>query len=250
MHVLPEPRLPEHAVSHVLIAGSQPEIYKRLRALGLQVFETLVDMRLPTPVAAHPDMQLFDFGYGHMFGIKGSPLKKILADISVHYWETEGEPGRIYPKDVLCNGFVLNQVLYGNLKAIDSRILSAANARSIRLQHVSQGYAACSVCIVDKQSIITADASIANAAEKNGIAVLQIDAGGILLPGYDTGFIGGCCGKLSDTAMAFTGDLCSHPNGVEIQNFLHRRSIQVVTLTDKPLLDIGGIIPLGTYISS
>lgn len=114
----------------------------------------------------------------------------------------------------------------------------------ITLVPVNQGYAKCSVCAVDERSIITQDPSIAQAAKRHGLNVLKIQAGRILLPGYDTGFIGGCSGLLGRKLLAFTGSLGAHPDGEWIKEFLHSRGVEPLELTDGPLYDVGSILPL------
>ena len=74
--------------------------------------------------------------------------------------------------------------------------------------------------------------------------MLLIQPGHIQLPGYDTGFLGGCCGKLAADKLAFTGQLDLHPDGQRIQSFLEQRGVTAVELTTGPLIDVGGIVPL------
>ena len=77
--------------------------------------------------------------------------------------------------------------------------------------------------------------------------MLLIEAGSIQLPGYDTGFIGGCCGKLSPDKMAFTGSLKNHPSGTRIQIFLREHGVTPLELCQGPLIDVGVIIPLAEF---
>ena len=82
------------------------------------------------------------------------------------------------------------------------------------------------------------------ALRTKGFAVLLIRPGHIALPGYDTGFIGGCCGKLAPDKLAFAGALSSHPDGERMREFLHSRCVAPVELRESPLVDVGGILPL------
>ena len=74
--------------------------------------------------------------------------------------------------------------------------------------------------------------------------MLLIRPGWIKLPGYNTGFLGGSCGKLSPDKLAFTGQLSSHPDGKAIRAFLEQRGVAAVELSHGPLVDTGGILPL------
>ena len=80
-------------------------------------------------------------------------------------------------------------------------------------------------------------------------AVLRIDAlyiseRAIRLDGYDWGLIGGCCGLIDKNVLAFTGALDSLESGGLIRDFLSSHGVTPVELTNRPMLDIGGILPL------
>ncbi|MEG2073800.1 MAG: hypothetical protein RRY54_03445, partial [Angelakisella sp.] len=77
-----------------------------------------------------------------------------------------------------------------------------------------------------------------------GIDTLLCGGGDILLPNYDTGFIGGCCGLISSNQLAFTGNLNYYRYGGEVLEFLEKHKVSPIYLTDGKLLDIGGILPL------
>ena len=107
-----------------------------------------------------------------------------------------------------------------------------------------QGYARCSVCVVDENSIITADRGIAAAARKNGIDVLMIRPGFIALDGFPYGFIGGAAFKIAADILSFTGTLDRHPDKAAIEDFLSAKKIKPVYITHYPIFDIGGALPV------
>ena len=74
--------------------------------------------------------------------------------------------------------------------------------------------------------------------------MLKIRPGYIDLPGFDYGFIGGASFKISDTKLAFTGRLDSHPDAELITEFASLHNVDIVYITDKPAFDIGGVIPI------
>jgi len=236
-------RLPDKPVFHAIVSGQYDEISLALHSLGINPILTPEDMRLPVDLRYHADMQLCPVGKS-TFVLKNSALCFILASFGIYVRETEIEPGKIYPTDVLCNGLVWDGFFLGNPKTIDSSIKAEVVHLNLDLINVRQGYAACSTVLVDSQSAITADKGIANSLEKAGIQVLTIVPGYISLPGYNYGFIGGCCGKLGPNLMGFTGKLSSHPDGQRIHNFLKARQIEIVELSNKELMDIGGIVPV------
>ena len=65
-----------------------------------------------------------------------------------------------------------------------------------------------------------------------------------MLPGYDTGFVGGCCGLIDKGLLAFTGSIEKFHQGERIIDFLQQHGIRFCSLTDGPMRDIGGILPL------
>ena len=110
--------------------------------------------------------------------------------------------------------------------------------------NIAQGYAKCSVCVVDGRSVITADRGIAKAALSAGLDVLTVTPGYIELEGFDCGFIGGASFKLAPDVMAFTGTLDGHPDRDAIISFLAVRGIKPLFLTGRPAFDIGSALPL------
>ena len=66
----------------------------------------------------------------------------------------------------------------------------------------------------------------------------------ITLEGYDHGFIGGSCGKISSDTLAFAGRIPSTGFGELLKSTLEDLGIAYVELTDSSLRDVGGIVPL------
>ena len=140
--------------------------------------------------------------------------------------------------------------------------------------NVSQGYAKCSTCVVGEDAIITYDRGIAKAADAAGMDVLVIEPGHVDLPGYDTGFIGGASGLVTDLRthadhhgvsaqdlpapdatqpapaappapsqiLVFNGDLSAHPDYRAIIDFASEHGVGVKFFADWKLTDIGSII--------
>ena len=93
-----------------------------------------------------------------------------------------------------------------NHKTISRQAQQLLDIRGYHPIFVTQGYANCSVAVVDERWIITADCGIARACRAAGLDVLQI-CPGFIRSGMVLGFIGGCCGKLGADQLAFTGRL-------------------------------------------
>lgn len=242
--ILKRPRLPEKVVSTVLVSREYPWLKETLKNYGVIAATTERDNRLPQPVGFHPDLQICPFPFGRMFVLKENPSAAALRSLGISVTETCAEPGDRYPQDVLCGGFVWGNYLVGNPKAIDTAIQKEASQQSLQLLPVRQGYAACSTVLVNERCAITADNGLERALTSYGFEVLLIQPGHIVLPGYDTGFIGGCYGKLSPNELVFTGQLIRHPDGARILDFLENQKVSVIELREGPLVDVGGIVPL------
>ena len=185
---------------------------------------------LPSPLCSHPDMSAVNV-YGKVFS--SGELAKFLdcADTSEKF-------GEKYPKDVLFNGFTLCHRLFCNEKSFSKTVIAFAKECGYGIVNVKQGYAKCSTLVLGDKGIITADSSIANAASKV-CKVLRINEGGILLPPYDYGFIGGASFVIGSTVYFF-GDIRSHKNCNEILEFVSECGFSAISLSDEPLFDCGG----------
>lgn len=153
-------------------------------------------------------------------------------------------PGSSYPDNVLLNGLFLDGKLYGKMSAIDPVVLDYCTAERIPVVNVNQGYARCSTLIINEHAVITADLSISNALKNNGVEVLRITPGHILLEGYDYGFIGGA-GFCDGESVIFFGDISRHPDYQLIRTFCEKqhRTIRVIC-KENPLTDIGGVVEI------
>ena len=128
-----------------------------------------------------------------------------------------------------------------NPKCIDGSLADQLKNNGFEPILVKQGYAGCSICKVSDNAIITADQSIANKLNEAGIDLLEIKSGNIALPGYDTGFIGGCSFCDNDNVY-FYGDIDKHPDGNQILQFIEKHGKHTVCLHSDTLIDIGGFV--------
>lgn len=147
-----------------------------------------------------------------------------------------------YPHDAQLNFCIVNDKLIYNSKTAAESIVGGLEVNT-RIP-VNQGYTKCSVCVVDEQSIITADKMIAQAAELSGMNVLLINEPFVALDGFEYGFIGGASFKISADEIAFTGQITDSDIRNKIEAFLHSRKIKPIYLTDNKIFDIGSAIPL------
>ncbi len=103
---------------------------------------------------------------------------------------------------------------------------------------VKQGYANCSICQVDENSIITSDLGLAKTLEKYSLDVLKIEAGHIDLFDFNYGFIGGASGIYLDKVVFF-GSISQHPDYLKIKKFIEKKGKKIVELSSEKLRDYG-----------
>ena len=152
------------------------------------------------------------------------------------------KPGKNYPENILLNCLYHNNKLYGKLSATDSLVREYCRENNIETVNVNQGYTRCSTLVVNEKAVITADKSIEKGMKNNGVEVLLISAGNIVLEGFDYGFIGGASFSDNNT-IYFFGDITKHPDYNKIKEFTskHNSIIEILCKT-QPLTDIGGAV--------
>lgn len=238
------PNLPTSAVTDVVISGEYSYIKSELNKLGVSTITTQPSLCLPFYERYHPDMQFSYYKKGNAVINQNTPiLADKLAGIGVKLNYTYSSNLREYPYTIYYNHIVMDDFLICNVKYTDKYVYNYCCLNDFKIINAKQGYTKCSTAIVSNNAIITADTGIYNSC-KNYLDVLKIDSGFISLYGYDYGFIGGCCGKLDKDILAFTGKVSDHKNYNDIKAFLNNHSINILELSNKPLVDIGSIIPI------
>lgn len=228
----------------VLVSGEDESFCLWLEKHGISVIKTKKDERLPKPVMFHSDMQVLVFPKtGKRFILKNCPTMEQFEKYTLS--ETLFDPQPKYPYDTLCNAKIVGKYVICNPKTIDPTILDYINdIGTYEIVPVKQGYTGCSVCKVSECAVITADVGIARALKETELEVLLIEPGRISLPGYDTGFIGGCSGLIQPDTLVLTGELKFHPNGSAIKALCCKEKVNVLEYPGRPLIDIGGILLL------
>ncbi len=192
------------------------------------------------PLKGHADLQLF-ICHDKIFcrcDMPSSFIKSLRAWGEVYLCHER--PGPAYPEDIPFNVAFTGAAAFHRIDKTEKDIVEHLSRKGIPLINVAQGYSRCSTCIVSEKHIITADAGIDAAAKKAGIESLLIEAGHVRLPGYRYGFIGGASGLCEDR-LFLTGSLESHPHGKAMKSFIARAGVEIVSLSEGPLIDVGSI---------
>lgn len=230
-------------MTRILISSQTPSRFLgALEKLNIEAILLPENPRLPAPVCSHADMLLYRRADG------------MLLCEDAYFWENRAffdlhrlsvlpcavKLGDRYPKDVAFNALRVGEITFCRSDAAAGELLRAAR----KVVYVKQGYARCSCLALPDGAVITADRSLLAAFEQEHIPHLAIESGGIELPGYDTGFIGGASGVTADGCVIFFGALSYHRDGAKTAAFLKEHGCEIMELCDCPLYDVGGFIIL------
>lgn len=230
-----------------IVDGRIPD--NMLMALRARGFMTVALPPCPTlsePVSSHPDMLIAVIG-GEMVTTAdyceyaGAEISEIFALLKRKFHFTSDIHGRDYPSDVLFNSLVMGDKLFARSASLSPYLKSLTERAGLRLVDVAQGYPACTVLKLSDEAAVTADRGMAEALRAEGIRVYLIEDGGISLPPYRFGFIGGASGAFAGVVY-FLGDASTHPSWDIISDALTKEGLRAVMLGRCELLDLGGII--------
>lgn len=239
------PNIPQSSVRLAAVSENAYDIISALEREGIEVVKIAPLDALPTPVSAHSDMQLLHLGGDNILTVKEAKyLKTNLTNFGFNIEELFTKIGDEYPQDISLNFLLLNNRCFGMSSIMPLQLNNYCDHAGLQVVHSKQGYARCSVAVVAKNAAITADATLYRLLTNADIDTLMVGSGDINLPGYGTGFIGGCCGLISKDRLAFTGSLLQYCYGVQVLTFLAKHRVAPVYLTNGKLMDIGGILPL------
>ena len=242
------PNLPSSKVARVFVSGIMPfDLRDELKSLGITPHKLGQSKNLSSELAFHPDILLNNFKKG--VWLCEHDAKYLPKDLPRKWFlESETELGELYPYDCAFNNFKIRNALVCG-RGVDYMIRAYAEYDEQLIILVAQNYTKCCTVIVNNFAIITSDISIAKAMRKNGFDVLTIeDSCEIGLRGYSHGLIGGCAGKISNDTIAFTGNLERYKFGKDIISFCDNHGVDCISLTDRPMYDYGGILPITEYI--
>ncbi|MFZ5352120.1 MAG: DUF6873 family GME fold protein [Bacillota bacterium] len=247
MKPLIAPYIPAGAASLVVIDyRADTEIENTLNESGIECLRTYSCSELYDSINGHPDIMLHHIGDNKIV-LAPNVYDKLAPELEKKGFAlTKGATwlSRNYPGNIAYNVLRIGSIALHNTKHTDIRILEEFEKLNVKLIHTNQGYTKCSVCIVSESAIITSDRKISMEVEKHGIESLLIKPGGIELLGFEYGFIGGATGLISEDTMAFSGALDKMQDADKILRFLESKKKKVKILMNKPICDIGSIVPL------
>lgn len=214
-----------------------------LENYGLKVIPTIKIDGLYDAIATHTDIQIHYIGE-NKFVCAPECFDYYKSQLNDDFTLIKGslEIKSQYPYDIGYNVTSLDKFVICNSRFTAIEILSEYKSMSKEILNVKQGYSKCSVCVVNSNSVITADSGIAKTSFEHEIDVLKIKQGHIELRSLEYGFIGGATGLIDKNVLAVNGDIKTHPDAEEIISFCKNRNVELYPLKDGLLTDIGTII--------
>lgn len=239
-----KPNLPQDNAIIVVMSTNNKELVKRVEELGVKVLPSENLSKLLIFEQYHTDLQFLHYNKDTVFVLKEcTSLKENLKKYFPNVIEISKNIDKDYPNNVMLNCVVLNDKLICNSKTIADEVLQMAIKDNLKIINVNQGYTKCSTCIVSENAIITSDKSIYKSC-RNEMDVLLIRQGYIELSGTDYGFIGGSSFKYNRNTLVFTGNIKLHPDYESIKSFAQNHNVELLSLTENTMIDIGSIIPI------
>lgn len=237
---LDNPNLPSSDVTDVLASDSDNGLINALADMGINSLKMCKSGNLDPICANHSDILAYHLGNGRF--IVDETAVNTLANYNISDIVNVFSP---YPNDCILNAADIGDYIICNSKITHTSILNSAEKQNKRIINVNQGYAKCSVCIVKRNTVITDDASIYQECNKiDGVSVLFVSKGSVVLHGQNYGFLGGASGLLGEDKLFFNGDLSYHKDFLAIKQFLSYHNVKYIDIKNKPLMDVGSIIPI------
>lgn len=207
-----------------------------LESMGFLVISLPPSKNLPKPVSSHADMLIFKYEDNLILQREYYNDNLKLFD-KVKVKPADFKFGKKYPEDIKLNALAVADTLYGRIEHVCSNITELYTKKV----NLNQGYAKCSTLLLPDNSAITADKTIADSLNKSSHDVLFIREGGIKLPGYNYGFIGGAS-TVYKRDVIFFGDIRQHFDFKNIQSFINAHGCDLIYCNEIPLFDLGGAV--------
>ena len=195
-------------------------------------------------ISGHPDVFICNSPEGQLIHASNIPdnLLKKLNSSDLNLMRGKLDIGPKYPQSAHYNAVITEKHLIHNLDYTDPQIISKHLTK--KHIHVNQAYTRCNVLPLNNESFVTSDHGIHKVLQENKLNSMYVPPKGILLPGFDYGFIGGTAGVFNNTVYLI-GRLKFYPAGNKLKSFLRDMNYDIIELYDGPLFDGGSIVISG-----
>ncbi|MDO5018317.1 MAG: hypothetical protein Q4E02_03365 [Lagierella massiliensis] len=222
---------------------SSKEFIEILNKHKIEVIKTIPLKEVDKPIIDHPDMAIHPIDYYTfvVYNKHAKYYKEKLMKFNVRVVESYNNINKIFPNDIALNISRTKDFYFHKKGYTDKNVIHYLMDKS-RPIYTNQGYSKCSSLIIKQNVIITCDKGLYNTYIKNGIKAYFLPQGSIDLPGYNTGFIGGCGGMISKNEILFYGNLDKYKYREELIEILTRENITYYYPSDCDFVDRGSII--------
>lgn len=167
----------------------------------------------------------------------------ILKKYNVSFTMGSFPVGNTYPETARYNAVVTGDLLIHNEDVTDESLKQLFAEK--KFIHVNQAYTRCNLIPLRNGKFITSDEGISKTLKSNGIDVEYFSPEGIVLPGFDHGFLGGTLGMgLFDEKIFLLGQLKFYPEGDRLGDTLSEAGYEIIELYSGPLFDGGCLLIL------
>jgi len=238
------PNLPQNKVKTIICGKLNNKLENFINSYEINMIMCDANNAVDKRISSHADISVHHISKKEIvIGKAQSQLYKALTDIGMNVTYTNKLVCGKYPDDCILNFARVGKYLIGKFDCIDDSLSQKSKNSTIQID-VKQGYAKCSVCVVNENALITDDESIYKACTAKGLDCLLISKGDVNLDGFDYGFIGGSAGMIDKNHLLFFGDITKHRSFDKIEEFLQKHGCRFDYIENYPLSDIGGIIPI------
>ncbi len=227
-----------------------------IESLGYNIIASNYNLDLYDEIASHVDISYAKVNNK----IIVSPDKFVELSKKINCIVGKTELSSKYPNDIAYNVCIMGKKAIHNFKFTDEVLKQELINQGYSLIDVNQGYANCSIAVIDDNSCITSDMGIAKTLMDNGIDVLFVYEPDIKLlrrtnstETYQErmffeysdmqGFIGGAMANIGDEIVIF-GDVNKFLNKDKIVRFIESKGKQIKSFAFLDIIDYGGIITI------
>ena len=237
-------------MNKLIIDNRMREIEKnKLQELGYELIEINSNRTVYSEISSHVD--IFCTKIKNNLIVENSQYNLIKENINREIKVIRGTTkiGKKYPKDIKYNVCIVGNYAIHNFNYTDRKVCKILKKENYNLINVKQGYSKCSIAVIDKNSIITADEGIYNTLKQYNFDILFVDYNlNIKLLNENRyspmkGFIGGAISRIGNNIF-ISGDIKKIDRNKTIKNFIQKKGLGVISFNNLEVIDYGGIIEI------
>ena len=237
-------------MNKLIIDNRMREIEKnKLQELGYELIEINSNRTVYSEISSHVD--IFCTKIKNNLIVENSQYNLIKENINREIKVIRGTTkiGKKYPKDIKYNVCIVGNYAIHNFNYTDRKVCKILKKENYNLINVKQGYSKCSIAVIDKNSIITADEGIDNTLKQYNFDILFVDYNlNIKLLNENRyspmkGFIGGAISRIGNNIF-ISGDIKKIDRNKTIKNFIQKKGLGVISFNNLEVIDYGGIIEI------